>query len=407
MTCTVIKMVMNVRSLLLLCCFFVFSFMPLIAQGGGDFFFSYDGDDNPVFVQRIKWKGSAYASKYRFILKDSNDKVILDQEVKDSFIDLSLTFGKYTFRIATYNVLGKIETVGVWEQLSIKKAIIPKMARLSPSEIFLDEWLTDQFTLTGSNFEPGAKVFQCLLASKNELEVSSLSKTKITFTLPKNKTLLGSTSIRVQNPSGIYADIPLQVKNRKPVDFLFSFNYPLFFLHGNFMKTIGKSTDSEGGAFTAPKVLRVPAGIELDLILYPYKSSQGDFGIGVHTGYRYSAIYSDDPKTDPDYITIHTNLLDLQLLLYYRYSINLNYAFYLRTGAGLSFQFYRFAHKDLQLDPAQVSFNTMQANFVAGLGFQLIPVDRMVLLLGLDYFASFGRSFMGSATPYFGIGYQF
>ena len=93
------------------------------------------------FVQKIQWQPDENAFGYRVEVRsktaDSKPKVI---ETEDSFVELSLTPGKYEYRVTAVDFLGREAVSSDWTEFEIIKALLPEIVQtenkvVAPEEV--------------------------------------------------------------------------------------------------------------------------------------------------------------------------------------------------------------------------------------------------------------------------------
>jgi hypothetical protein len=85
--------------------------------------YAQEKKEKPV---RIKWESVEGIIKYRILIKDSEDTVLLDRTVETTFIDFILPPGKYMIRIGAINKFEKISFWTDWEDVELRKSIKTK-----------------------------------------------------------------------------------------------------------------------------------------------------------------------------------------------------------------------------------------------------------------------------------------
>jgi len=134
---------------LLLCFFVLFS---LHGQDAGYFM-------ETRFVQRLTWSGDDYAMRYEVIIEKETDTgyTIAAQEYTSAFfIELSLSPGKYRYRVIPYDFLGSPGSGTQWIEFDVLPALVPELYGSVPE--FDYSFIPGRFilTITGKNLENNA-----------------------------------------------------------------------------------------------------------------------------------------------------------------------------------------------------------------------------------------------------------
>jgi hypothetical protein len=85
--------------------------------------YAQEKKEKPV---RIKWESVEGIIKYRILIKDAEDSVVLDRTVETTYIDFILPPGKYMIRIGAINKFEKISFWTEWEDVELRKSIKTK-----------------------------------------------------------------------------------------------------------------------------------------------------------------------------------------------------------------------------------------------------------------------------------------
>jgi hypothetical protein len=125
--------------------------------------FSADGyrmDETGTYYQTISWTEGG-SGKYDVEVEraDGEDWTNIARETtENTSLELSLSSGKYRFRISTYNALGKVGAVSDWAFFEVLAALMPAAEKLAPASI--SERYRGNFTLviTGNDLFEGAEI---------------------------------------------------------------------------------------------------------------------------------------------------------------------------------------------------------------------------------------------------------
>ncbi|WP_318676862.1 hypothetical protein [Treponema sp.] len=162
------------------------------------------------FTQKIEWEPDNYAFEYTVEIKDeSSDKVLKSVRTTDNSIEFSLPAGNYLYRIFAYDFLGRQASVTDWKNLTIIKALKPKINLVEssvsinknskkPVVIPVDvERITDESVITLINKESGQKIEGTINLEKDA--EGSVKSSSVQFPHVAE----GKWSMIVKNPSGL------------------------------------------------------------------------------------------------------------------------------------------------------------------------------------------------------------
>lgn len=162
------------------------------------------------FTQKIEWEPDNYAFEYKVEIKDgSSDKVLKSVRTTDNSIEFSLPAGNYLYRIFAYDFLGRQASVTDWKNLTIIKALKPKINLVEssvsinknskkPVVIPVDvERITDESVITLINKESGQKIEGTINLEKDA--EGSVKSSSVQFPHVAE----GKWSMVVKNPSGL------------------------------------------------------------------------------------------------------------------------------------------------------------------------------------------------------------
>ena len=164
----------------------------------------------PAFTQKLAWEQEINALEYKVEIKDeSSDKVLKSVRTTDNSIEFSLPAGNYLYRIFAYDFLGRQASVTDWKNLTIIKALKPKINLVEssvsinknskkPVVIPVDvERITDESVITLINKESGQKIEGTINLEKDA--EGSVKSSSVQFPHVTE----GKWSMIVKNPSGL------------------------------------------------------------------------------------------------------------------------------------------------------------------------------------------------------------
>lgn len=384
------------------------------------------------FVQKFTWEEMEYVLKYEFTLeqwiepqdeqpeknsrKDKKEKQSVEEaeepaaphweqieliETKETEINLTLTAGKYRYKIAVYNLLGAVELITEWENVDIIKAYQPELKDVSPVLIYLEEPQTGIFTLEGIDLRENAKVY--FLGKKSlfkiNAEIIERDDKNKKMKVRVNPLLLDTQqySVVIVNEGGLKSSFnPVTVKFKKPVDLDVSAGYscPINVFDNTFKE------------FLKQRVW--PLGVDAKISFMPFKHTWGYWGMGV------SGSYTLMNKKINNY-QINGNLINGYVTAVYQYPLRVAtnqdnvtkhiLTFEVHAGAGFTYFkdfVFKFPH-DIVTEP----LNSFNISAVAGGAVQMYISNRLFAEFNLDATYTLCSDMqMINVVPAINIGYQ-
>ncbi|MDR2767145.1 MAG: hypothetical protein LBB82_02335 [Treponema sp.] len=283
-------------------------------------------------MQRLVWFRDENDFRYEVIIEkqdeNGNYAQILYQERDDNFIELSLSVGRYRYRVLVYNLLDKLEYSTNWAVFSINPARQPVLDRISPN----------RFTLTGKDEKSGKderdRKWIIEMRGANLLPESEVTLRPVTggdALLPEAYTAFpgekggqvvfyagdlhaGRYELQVRNPGGFETGRECTVMNGSSSDLFISASYvPAVPLHGYLSELFN------GGIY--------PLGFSLQAGFLPLKRNWGSLGAEASVFWNHLSV----TKTD---LTASVHLFDFQVNLLYQYTLSPYLAFAARLGGG-------------------------------------------------------------------------
>ena len=166
-----------------------------------------------TFIEWVPVKG---AIKYRLVIKDFGDAVVLKKDLVQSRLDLNLPHGEYLWRIAIFHKFNKIQSWSKWFKLSIVPALEPELISISPKVIFADN-RNYIISLKGKNFNPSTVVK--FKNKKNDLEVVEtmfIDKSTLEVEVRSNSESYGKFDVYINNTDdfSVYKKGFLKIKRK-------------------------------------------------------------------------------------------------------------------------------------------------------------------------------------------------
>lgn len=194
-------------------------FLTFVSQAQEVNYRHFVNDDGEiVFIQKLEWKKYENIDHYRIELeeidKTSKKATVLDKNIEENSIELTLKSGTYRYRISVFNVLGKLEARSNWLEFEVFKATKPKITSVLPNEIEFYE--TDEnkvFTieLSGENLlrESKYRIIDKGGMTEGKLVFANGDCAKLNFDFTGFQS--GEYEIFVKNPGGLEEKISINV----------------------------------------------------------------------------------------------------------------------------------------------------------------------------------------------------
>ncbi len=351
-------------------------------------YYTLGENGQPVFTQVLRWDADPNALEYQVIVRDASDAVFLDERTPDATKELHLPPGAYTYKIVTYNLLGKPDIETDWVGITIIKAEQPKLAAASPGSIYMDS-LDGRITVTGDKLLPDGVIALVPSNGKARSEgkvVERKEDKEIIVAFPDKAYEPGDYSLSFTNPGGLHAvlDPALRIRFQRPVDLLVSLGYSPFVSLGD-----DWATGAWPGSFK-------PLGFEASIGLFFVKQQWGFLGLEAEA--RWRKMYGGDSKATlaSDFVLAGADFL-------YKYRFTRQLHGLARLGGGLSWNYHAFDYEGFA-GPTAASWDPFAQ---AGLALQAFLPLKLYGEIGADCLCIFliGHYSIGIA-PRLLVGYQ-
>lgn len=351
------------------------------------FFFKLDAEGNPVFTQVIGWEGDPNAKEYEFIARDQAGATILDLRTRLPSQEVHFAPGLYSYKIITYNLLGKAEIQTEWIDMAVIKAEQPGISEVSPSTLYMDS-LDGRLQVTGSKLLPEGVV--TMIASSGKKYVGKVEGRKgdeeIAVVFPDEAYESGSKALRFENPGGLFAtrEDAVLIKFQRPVDLLASLSYqPFIGLYDDWF------LENWSDGFNP-----IAAGAQVDLF---FLKQRWGF-VGAELGCQWKRLLGGEDKAA---ITSDFVLASLELVYKYRFTRRLHGV--ARVGGGYAWSYHSFDYEGFQ-GPTTDSWDPCAQ---AGMALQLFLPSKVYFELGADWSTVlFIDGPVGGISPRLSFGYQ-
>lgn len=363
---------------------------PLEAQKMGEYSFSPSSDGTPIFTQVLRWTGDENVLYYEFTLQTAAGETLSVLKLEEPLVKLKLRPGEYRYKIAVYNLLGKIDEELPWRSLTVLEAELPRITTVAPNAWFLED-LVSEVTLSGENLAPGATIeLRPLTGSSIPIvgkETAREGKTKVSVAFPAFGLAAGKYSLTITNPGGLSFTVSdaVSIRYERSMDMLVSVGYaPWISLYDSWY------TEAWSGPL-------FPVGFISRLSTYFIKRPYGHFGAELSVAGRLLEGGSEDAA-----VKSLIGLIGVNGIFRHPYSKRLAIA--LRTGGGIMLSHHSFEYGG----ESGAELDSMDPYVTLGLSLQYFPVKRFFLEAGTDWEHVFAVGFMeGGVMPFIALGMLF
>lgn len=155
-------------------------------------------------ARNLSWEKVEGAAGYYLEIKDSGDTVVVSQTINSNSYDISkLQPGKYSFRIATVNILNQRGESTRWIDFSVEKLFIPKLKNASRKELIASS-VNRNIIIRGSNFKSQSRFVLRGNGIEVELEdVDVISESEAEINFKPSSSQKGVYDLAVINRGGV------------------------------------------------------------------------------------------------------------------------------------------------------------------------------------------------------------
>lgn len=177
------------------------------------------------FTQKLQWEPEPNALEYKVEIQSANDTFVKKTfRTEKPFVEFSMPAGEYTYRIFTYDFLGRQASVTEWKPFSIKKAIKPEIhirsetVHIEPDEnapIRIPanvEKITPNSNAVVINEDTGERI-------EGTIEFEKSGGTIVSGSVVVQGLKEGNWKVVIQNPGGLYSEsepIHVQMQEKRP-----------------------------------------------------------------------------------------------------------------------------------------------------------------------------------------------
>jgi hypothetical protein len=272
-------------------------------------------------IQRLSWFRDENDFRYEVIVEKQNENGSYDQILREgrteNFIELSLSVGRYRYRVLVYNLLDRLEYSADWAVFSIDQARHPVLGRVRPDRFTLNKkgspWVIE---LEGTNLLPESEISLRPLggegaAVKPEEYTAFPGGNGGRVVFHSADLAAGFYELRVRNPGGFEARHECLVKSPLSFDLFVSTSYTQALpVYGYFSDLFD--------AFN-------PLGVSVWADFLPVKKDWGAFGVETFVSWNYLSAAAPEASA---------HLLNFQLNLLYQYPLLPRLTLALRLGGG-------------------------------------------------------------------------
>jgi hypothetical protein len=159
--------------------------------GAQEYYVKKDGEEARIF-QKLAWQKEENALRYEVVIQqwweetdETNGRAMWGfVEIKreftaDSFIEVSLSPGKYRIMVTAHDLLDRPGIPSEWASLEILKAQVPELLDFTPGLFYLDGTPPWVLTVQGRNFSEGVEMYlQPIEKSKGKAKDNANPKAK-------------------------------------------------------------------------------------------------------------------------------------------------------------------------------------------------------------------------------------
>lgn len=368
---------------------------------GQNYYVTRDENNKFRFVQKLSWNKIPDIKSYRITIERLTDAgwvQILEKDLLENKIEVSLDAGQYRFQVSVINLFDQLEKSSNWQNFEVLKALQPSIDTMQTDSLYLDSKKADgTFTLNGKNLNENT----IFTMEKRDCEppkilhgrVLSLAEDGSTAQVQFDISQIdeGKYEIYAQNPGGLSViSKTLHIKNKKEKMWrvMASAGYaPCMDALGSPLKKYSKKSF-------------YPIGASGRVTYIIFKTKLGD--IGVNAGCNYSLI-----KASTNDYTLNGNYFAAMGGLTYQKFFAKKFCLDLHGGAGLASLFgTNFTNKYTgQTSP---NLNAMGLAFGGGLAIQYHFIKHLYVETSCDFtYAMFKDMTLGMVTPSVSIGGRF
>ncbi len=331
-----------------------------------------------TYVQNVEYLGEG-------LYKTTETQLVLCLSAKEDG-----SAQKYRYTITLFNLLEQAAFTTQPMEFEVKKAFIPQLESISKEIIYLDTVYDGNITVRGENLKD---ITQFSLKTRFGSEILPLevktsdNETRADLVFDVELFDVGNWHLVAENPGEFAAEIPLDIRFQKPMDFTIAFGY------SPYITTMGDTLKEY-----FPSVF--PLGASLRMELLPFKRKFGFFGIGLYASYF-------NMKQTTRYYTLKSHAFTAFANgVYHKQFGNKKFRFQARIGAGIiGFLNMNF---EFGLNLNSPEFTSFYIAADAGIALAYYITSGLYIEAGADWQHMFAPNMMsGFVVPFVSVGYQF
>ena len=376
---------------------------------GQNYYITKDENQNLRFVQKLSWNKIEDIKSYRISIERSMDDgtwmQVLDKDLLENKIEVSLEPGKYRFHVSVINLFDQLEKSSDWKYFEVLKATQPKIDAAQADSIYLNSKKANGiFTIEGENLTSGT-VFTM---EQKDYDPPKILQGRVLSVDPEGKSAQvqfdikemqeGKCEIYATNPGGLSViSKTIQIKKKKERNWRFvisgGYTLPLTFFDGTF------SDYTEHNFYPLSGTARMG--------VISFHTKYGDFGFGMTGNYSGFSNDTDTYSMSGHYVN------GLAGLIWQKYLIPQKLCIDVHAGAGVALilgtRFYnkKYTYMGNYIVRSR-ELNSMALAFGGGLGVQYHPAKHFYMEAAVDFInAKFGGMNLGMFYPSVSIGGMF
>ena len=133
---------------------------PVKAQFS-DYFLDAGGFE-PRFVQRLSWLADEFVLRFEVIIEREEAigfRQVLREYTVDPFIEVSLSPGRYRYRVIPHDFLARPGPASQWVYFEIRAALNPILEDFSPAVFYTRENAVHELNIFGNNLVSGGRIY--------------------------------------------------------------------------------------------------------------------------------------------------------------------------------------------------------------------------------------------------------
>jgi hypothetical protein len=143
-------------------CFLVFLCLMLPGLFAQSFYYVEKTSGDARFIQHLTWEQREFSYRYEVVIEKQNAAgaytEVLREFREETFIEVSMTAGRYRYRVVVYDLLNRPGEIPAWMPLEIFPALQPELTDFEPKTFYLNGEAPCEIRLSGNNFVPDSRI---------------------------------------------------------------------------------------------------------------------------------------------------------------------------------------------------------------------------------------------------------